>query len=154
MLKIRFVTGSDITSTLIRFGERDGWATHVEAVLSDGSLLGAHLDGGVQIRPAGYDKATVSRELIISAPVAITTETIFYDFLHAQVGKPYDLTAIAAIELGRDWRKPDHWICSELIAAALEACGYFEKLSAADSKIDPRDVLLLLSSRLFIPNAT
>jgi len=48
MIRLRFVTGDDWISNAIRVGERDGWCTHVEAVMPDGTLLGAHLDGGVQ----------------------------------------------------------------------------------------------------------
>lgn len=68
MIRIRFVTGNDWISDGIRLYEHDGWATHAEAVMPDGSLLGAHLKGGVEIRPAGYDKATMTRELIVDLP--------------------------------------------------------------------------------------
>lgn len=154
MIRIRFVTGNDWLSNAIRFGERDGWATHAEAVMTDGSLLGAHLDGGVQIRPAGYDKATMMRELIVELPtLAAFVDEKHDSFLRAQLGKPYDVSAIAGIALDRDWREPDSWICSELQAAALEACGYLPRLAAADNHISPRDLLLVLSGRIAIPNA-
>lgn len=161
MIRIRFVTGNDWLSNAIRFGERDGWATHAEAVMPDGSLLGAHLAGGVQIRPAGYDKATMTREAIIELWLApnnvfavedAMTRTA-WDFLNAQVGKPYDTTAIAGLALDRDWRETDSWFCSELMTAALEACGYLPRLAAADNHISPRDLLLVLSGRIAIPNA-
>ncbi len=42
-------------------------------------------------------------------------------FAHAQVGKPYDYTAIAGFLARRDWREDDSWFCSELQAAAFEA---------------------------------
>jgi uncharacterized protein YycO len=157
MINIRFVTGNDFISNAIRTGERDGWATHAEAVLADGSLLGAHIDGGVQIRPAGYDKATMTRELVVrlevSANTSLPAETLFYDFLRAQVGKPYDVTAIAGLAFDRNWREDDSWFCSELMAAALETCGYLPALSATDNHISPRDLLLVLSGRIAIPNA-
>jgi hypothetical protein len=157
MINVRFVTGNDFISNAIRTGERDGWVTHAEAVLADGSLLGAHIDGGVQIRPAGYDKATMTRELIVRLEVAANTaplaETLFFDFLQAQVGKPYDVTAIAGLALDRNWREDDSWFCSELMAAALETCSYLPALSATDNHISPRDLLLVLSGRIAIPNA-
>lgn len=167
MIRIRFVTGNDFLSSAIRVGERDGWTTHAEAVLPDGSLLGAHLDGGVQIRPAGYDKATMTRELIVALDPYVDGETqviesngksrrenVFYEFCRQQIGKPYDVTAIAGLALDRDWRETDSWFCSELMAAALEACGYLPKLSAADNHISPRDLLLVLSGRTAIADAT
>ena len=167
LARIRFVTCNDFISNAIRFGERDGWATHAEAVLPDGSLLGAHLDGGVQIRTAGYDKATMTRELLVPIDLGVDQVSVpphppvksaersaaFYAFLHAQVGKPYDVTAVAGLALDRDWRKAESWFCSELVAAALEHCGYLPKLATPDNHVSPRDLLLVLSGRISIPNA-
>ena len=167
MIRIRFVTGNDLISNAIRAYEHDGWATHVEAVMPDGSLLGAHLDGGVMARAVDYDKGTRTRELIVElceddSHCALTGNVPqeiaripdrFHAFLRAQVGKPYDMTAIMGLALNRDWREPESWFCSELQAAALEACGYLPKLAAADNHISPRDLLLVLSGRVPIPNA-
>jgi hypothetical protein len=162
MIKIRFVTGNDFISNAIRVGERDGWCTHVEAIMPDGTWLGAHLDGGVQARPAEYDKATRTRELIIELDdaaaiyrtvVGPSFEGAFHAFLRAQIGKPYDTGAVIGLGVGRDWRNSGSWFCSELIAAALEACGYLPRLSAADNHISPRDLLLVLSGRVPIADA-
>lgn len=160
MIRIRFVTCNDWISDGIRLYEHDGWATHAEAVMPDGSLLGAHLQGGVEIRPAGYDKATMTRELIVelkgidSTQVSAwnTAESRFYAFLQAQVGKPYDRTALVGLALDRDWHQADSWFCSELMAAALEECGYCPRLASLNSHISPRDLLLGLSFRVPIPN--
>jgi hypothetical protein len=163
MIKIRFVQGNDLISKAILIGERDGdQPTHVEVVLPDGSLLGAHAVGGVQIRPAGYDKDTTTHELIvlISFKMDMTAaqepaydsaaiyEKKFYDFLHAQIGKPYDFTGVAGLAVGRNWREDDSWFCSELVARALEEAGFFEHLTSSANHVSPRDVLLMLSSRV------
>ena len=56
---------------------------------------------------------------------------------------------IAGLVAGRDWRETDSWFCSELIAAALVACGWFPTPLAADfAKITPRDMLLIVSGRV------
>lgn len=149
MIQIRFCTGKDIVSDLIRLGERDNsWATHAEAVLSDGMLLGAHYEGGVMIRPAGYDKATTTQEMIVIVPANPEMTDKFYAFCETQVGKPYDATAIAGLALDRDWRTPDSWFCSELMAAALEDCGFINHLISGDNHISPADLLLILSAML------
>lgn len=160
MIRLRFVTGKSWISNAIRAGERDGWCTHVEAVMPDGTLLGAHLDGGVQARPVGYDKADMTRELFVeleifgsSASIDLSVEGQFNTFLRAQLGKPYDTEAVLGLGVGRDWRAPDSWFCSELQAAGLEACGYLPKLSAADNHVSPRDLLLVLSGRVEIKDA-
>lgn len=173
MIRLRFVTGAprDWVSNAILAGERDGWCTHVEAVMPDGTLLGAHIDGGVMARPVGYDKVTATRELLVELfPDDFTgigkgqgisfieenglanVANAFYDFLRAQLGKPYDLTALAGAAFDRDWHQDDAWFCSELQAAALEHCGYLPRLAAIDSHVSPRDLLLVLSGRINIPN--
>jgi hypothetical protein len=168
MIRLRFVTGNSWISAAIRAGERDGWCTHVEAVMPDGTLLGAHLDGGVQARPDGYDKTEMTRELFVELSIILDAsqtrlfalqhqapayENIFYNFLRDQLGKPYDTEAVLGLGVGRDWRNADSWFCSELIAAALEVCGYLPKLSAADNHVSPRDLLLVLSGLVSIPDA-
>lgn len=44
-------------------------------------------------------------------------------FLEAQVGKPYDWTAIWTWYGSRDWQEPDAWFCFELAAAAAAFAG-------------------------------
>lgn len=148
MIELRFVTCNDPISAAIRVGEYGFWASHAEALMPDGTLLGAHYDGGVQARPRGYDAAIMRRELFVSLPCAASVETAFFDFLRSQLGKPYDLEAIAALVAERDWRAPNSWFCSELMAAALEASGYMPPLAADVAKITPRDLLLIVSARL------
>lgn len=149
MIDLQFVAMSDPGSEAIRLFER-GWPSHVDAVLPDGSLLGARSDGiggqlpGVRIRPANYE--TFDQRLVVSLACEPAIEGAFLAFLRAQLGKPYDKLAIAAFAVGRDWRERDAWFCSELIAAALEACGWFPKpLANAANEITPRDLLLTVS---------
>jgi len=150
-MKIRFVTGNDWMSRLIRIGERDGWATHTEAVMPDGKLLGAHYDGGVLVRPAGYDKGSTTRELVVDLPSSSGTDRVFYDFLKGQVGKPYNLKGIFGLEFGTDWRDKGSWFCSELMAAALEHSGRVHPLASINNHISPRDLLLALSAVVKVP---
>lgn len=151
---LRFVTGNDWISNAIRVGEHDGWPTHTEALMPEGGYLGAHLSGGVMIRPIGYDDGSRTRELLITIDASKDQNDKFHAFLKAQIGKPYDKAAIAGLALNRNWRTPDSWFCSELMAAALEECGYLFKLSVTDNHISPRDLLLVLSGRIAIPDAT
>ncbi len=146
MITLRFVTCNDPISAAIRVGEYGFWASHAEALMPDGTLLGAHYDGGVQARPRGYDAAIMERELYVKLPCSVTIEAAFLNFLRAQLGKPYDLEAIAGLVAERDWRSPDSWYCSELQAAALESSGCFLPLAAGAAKITPRDLLLIVSA--------
>jgi uncharacterized protein YycO len=148
--QIRFVTADDIVSAGIRAAEYGFWASHAEALMPDGKLLGARADGGVLERERGYDAAAMARELFVPLTMPADQEAAFYGFLRAQLGKPYDFEAVAAIAAERDWRAPDSWFCSELVAAALERCGYLPPLAADVAKVTPRDLLLVLSGRVSI----
>jgi hypothetical protein len=150
-VNLRFVTGNDWASDLVRVGQHDGWCTHVETIMPDGTLLGAHLVGGVAIRQPGYDKDTMVRELTV--PLDIAYPNVYYDFQRAQVGKVYDTTGITGLVLDRDWRQPDSWFCSELVAAGLEVCGFLPPLSSVANHITPRDLLLILSGHQLIEGA-
>lgn len=147
-MQLRFVDGHDFVARAIAAGEYGFWCIHVDAVMPDDTLLGAHLDGGVLARPSGYDAGQRTRELIVSLPSTAEQDDAFHAFLRAQIGKPYDLTAIAALVLGRDWTEADSWFCSELQAAALVHAGWFPAAPAtAFAKITPRDLLLMVSAR-------
>ncbi len=149
MIRLRFVTCNDPVSYGIRAAEYGFWASHTEAEMSDGRLLGAHCDGGVQARAHDYDAAKFVRELYVELPAAADMTANFYGFLQAQIGKPYDFEAIAAFVAERDWQIPDAWFCSELMAAGLVYCGWFAAPLATEfNKITPRDLLLIVSGRV------
>lgn len=150
---LQFSYQRDLGADLIKYFGHGAGFSHVDAVMGDGSLLGARSDvcagvpAGVQIRPPNY--AAFDRVL----PVVLLTDDAvskaFYDFIVAQRGKPYDMEAIVAFAAGRDWRAPDSWFCSELQGAALEACGWFASpLATPANKLDPDDLLLALSARV------
>lgn len=146
---LQFVGSRSMVSRLIQWYDH-GKYSHVDAVLPDGSLLGARNDAigdvpaGVQIRPADYVRGDLL--LRVELPAPDPTVKAFYDFMHLQVGKPYDQSAIAAFASGRNWTSTDSWFCSELCAAALEKSGYLHMLSAPVNKIAPDDLLLICSA--------
>jgi uncharacterized protein YycO len=143
ILTIRFVTSDDIISGLIR---EKTWSqySHCEFVLDDGTTLGAHADGGVKIRPAAYAVFTATK--IIHLTVTDEQKAAVLAFATAQIGKPYDMAAIAGIVAHRDWRSPDKWFCSELVAAALEAGKVIDPIDLNIDRVVPRDVLMFLTA--------
>ena len=150
MITIRFVAGNDLTSRVIRLAEYGFWATHVETLMPDGSLLGAHAIGGVQARPKGYDRGKFWKQLFVPIPATPEQTDGFHTFLRAQIGKPYDFEAILGIVAQRDWRKDKAWMCSELVAAGLcqEKVGIFPPHLATElNRVTPRDLLLIVSGR-------
>ena len=176
---IRLVGYKDATSEAIRIGQGGGWATHGEVLMPDGTLLGSvapdtaqlfegafgyAVPPGVAKRPRDYDKGQFFKELFVTlrpthsfnvatagSPEAMAAA--FHDYLEAQIGKPYDFKAVAGIALERDWRSEGEWFCTELVAVALEKCGYFPRLYVPSFHVSPRDLLLALSGREYIEDA-
>lgn len=162
MISLRFVQGLGWGSQLIALVS-DGHLSHVDAIMPDGSLLGARSDSvglppgmphgidwsGVRRRPNPYEKVAVI--VIYRIDATAEQEAKFYGFLASQEGKPYDHLAILAFGFGRNWRDMDAWYCSELIAAALEFAGILRSdLFLGINKIKPVVLAALVSE---LPNA-
>ena len=143
------------------FGKIIAWGTegevgHASAVLPNGDILDsqhqANLGGkpaGVQIRPAGYiERCGGINILRVTINVTAKQRNAFYDFLISQLGKPYDTKGILGFVVGKDWRDPGAWFCSELQAAALEAAKVFEyPLHVKHNRVTPQELLMLASTR-------
>jgi hypothetical protein len=141
-IRLRFVTGNDAVSAGIRYAE-DFWASHVEAVMPDGTYLGAHADGGVQARPPTYD-TTWTKQLFVDLPCDDCPQ--FEKFLRRKIGTPYDVESIIGFVLRLDEHVPMSVICSALQVLALRSCGFFgTPLVLPAHQISPRDLLLILS---------
>lgn len=154
MISLQFAAQDNLGNDLILWYAH-GMYAHVDAILQDGKLLGARsnvigvIPAGVQIRPPGY--ANFVRTLQVHLAVDQAVEDGFYSFLYKQIGKPYDEPAIVSFLTGRDWRNPDAWMCSELMGATLEACGFFPyRLATPTNKLTPDDCLLAISARAMV----
>ncbi|MDE2469768.1 MAG: hypothetical protein KGL35_13780 [Bradyrhizobium sp.] len=148
---LQFIGSPDLGSQAIEWFSQ-GQVSHVDCVLEDGSLLGARNDvvmgipAGVQIRPASYIGNDKAVRAVLPAPTSMIQD--FYDYVRAQIGKPYDMEAILAFVAGRNWRNPAAWFCSELQGTMLEQCGYFATpLSTPTNKLTPAGLLLACSAR-------
>ena len=146
MITLRFCSSKKILSKLIRWYDH-GEYSHVDSILSNGKQLGAMIKGGVKIRDFIPDKY-----IFVNIDVDEKTTKKYYDGLRMELGKPYDITAILAFFMNRNWRDPKRWFCSELVTAKLIEAGVFNSLIALPiKKIDPTDLLLMLN---VLPNVT
>jgi hypothetical protein len=150
MIRLQFVCGRGIGSRAISWFS-SGHLSHVDVLMPDGRLLGARTNGGVLIRPYDYEKV-ITRIIFEIKTFSLEQEDKFYAFLDAQIGKSYDYLAILAFAVNRNWRDLDAWICSELVAAALEECGVIPKLFLSSNKISP--VALALACSVLAPKIT
>jgi len=148
-LSFQFVRGADLTSKILGwFGAGD--FSHVDIVLDSGFLLGARSDSiggrppGVQIRPPGYDPKW-QKQVIIRVPCDPLQKVAADAFAYAQVGKAYDKLAIIGFAVGRDWRDPSDWFCSELGARYGEVGGVWSGLLTPENKIEPSPLAMMAS---------
>lgn len=165
MIRLRFVTGNDMLSRLIR--TQAGLAmpftpSHAEALSQDGKFyIGAHIKGGIEARPVGYDAGELmtlpdgrKSEMIVALPCSSKQENAFYEFVDAKVGAPYDWKSIISFAMPDiNLHIADHLICSAFMTAGLRApgCEYFPMpLTVPFHHISPRDLLLILSSHVQI----
>lgn len=148
MITLRFVSHPGMFNWACTIAQYGFWGTHVEAVMPDGTYLGAITDG-VKARDPGYDAGNFKREVFLEVKATADQEDIFYAFIESQIGKPYDLWAILAYFWpSRDWQSFDSWYCSELLGTGLAECGILPKEMAVKfSRVTVRDLLLMVSTR-------
>jgi hypothetical protein len=152
-MKLRFVTCSDMVSSMIR--DREGEVepftpSHVEIAVPEG-YLGAHYDGGVQIRPVGYDKADLLHEVFVD--VAGADEAAGEAWARGRIGAPYDWDAILDFVLPLRDHEGKHLICSAFATlACIKSRAFRFPLACPPHAISPRDLFLMLSARQDIPD--
>jgi hypothetical protein len=158
---LSFVAGLGRASGAIQmFGD---FFSHVDFQDDDGSLWGARSDvitplsggpaipAGVQQRPDNYEKWL--HRTVFRVPCTMLAKQSYRAFNVSQQHKPYDKFDILGIMLTRNWRNPDHWICSELQAAAGESSDLWgildaqgeRKLFVPDNWIKPGPLAMLVS---------
>lgn len=163
-MRLRFITCADPLSWLIR--DRGGQMvpaigftpSHVEMVVAEG-YLGAHDDGGVQVRPVGYDDAKLlplpdgkRAELFVDVPLSPAGEHAAETYARSMIGTPYDWGAILGFLLPCNANEHKHLICSAFMTAALKFGGALKfPLARAPHAIAPADLLFVLSAVVAIP---
>ena len=164
-VRVRFVTSRDPISWIIRAAEMGFLFSHVETIMPEGTYLGAHADGGVVARPAGYDAAFNPIETVVEVPCAQQQADTFHAFLRDQVGKPYDMHQIRTLAGHEAWASealilsdvavktdaaPAAWICSGLEDDAAEVAGILPPLPFKPQARTPRDVYMRFSGLVAI----
>lgn len=152
-IKLQFVLGAGLSSRLIAwYGQGYGGYSHVDAVLPDGSLLGARSDAvggkspGVQIRPQGYERWL--KRCVVEIDATDAQAAAWEGWLRRQIGRPYDHAAIVGFILGRRLGDRGHWICSGCQFGALEAAGLLGPGPVPPDEVTPNALLLLVTAGL------
>lgn len=142
-IRIRFVKSDDLISMAIRVDTLSK-VSHTEAVLRDGTIIGAY-PGGVARQPNDWD-ATSTDQMFVDVPCSAPTIEAWENWLVSKIGTPYDFAAITGLALHRDMHTEGTTICSALMIDGLRHLGIVdEKLFDADHQTTPHMLASALS---------
>jgi hypothetical protein len=153
VIRLQFVCGKGLSSRFIAwYGNGYGGYSHVDAVLPDGTLLGARDDAigsvpaGVQIRQPFYEQWL--RRVVVSITSTDDEASLWEKYLRSQLNEPYDPQAIWGFILGIRRHTKGHWICSALQTRALCTIGKLFSFPVPDSQVTPDALFLLVTAGL------
>lgn len=112
------------------------WSKYSHAAILDGCVVTdtTFWQGGVKQTDADtfFDKYRIyeTRDIYVDEPAA-------REWLLAQVGKKYDVTALLSWIVRRDWQEDDAWFCSELAEAVITKFGT-PRFRESVSRVTPR----------------
>jgi uncharacterized protein YycO len=117
-MRLLFCTSRKPGSLLIRAFTWSAWS-HVALV--DGDEVIEAVWPRVRVAPLQEVLAAHSSHAFVDLPGRAADKIL--QAARAQVGKPYDWTALIGIVLRRDWQEGDSWFCSELVSWAFAQGG-------------------------------
>lgn len=169
-LEFQYSTSTAFASGIIRRLTHSRFS-HIDIILPGEGLLGvsgpdkslkwvghspATDTGGVLIRPFGawpYKAAPHVAKVQCTEDVARKA----VEWGRSQIGKPFDNGALYHFlrdraglpRIGRDWRDPEQWFCSEFAIRAAEIGGVFPyPLIVSKDTVSPQDTLLCFNPYL------
>jgi len=140
-MKIKFTASWLPLSPLIRLWT---WSkcSHCEFEFSDGMIIVPAMEAG---RVIATKNRKYTWEHVYDVPITEEQEKIVRQWAEGELGKPYDYTALAPLNVlipraKKQWKNDDQWMCSEFCAQGLELVG-FEYFSDEHKKITPGDLM-------------
>lgn len=138
-MRIVFARKNTLSSWLIRLFTWSRWS-HVAIVDRAVAIESTFWGHGVRMRP--LQDLIADHTWCEFGEVSLPDETAGIGFAYAQLGKPYDWTAIFGFVLRENWADDAKWFCSELVEASIKAGG-FTRFREDLSRITPRDVWMV-----------
>lgn len=116
-IRVRFILNQGFTSAAIA-KMTGSLFSHVEFGTPEGTWIGAHLQGGVQERPADYCKPI--REYVYDVPCTADEMQRAYAMIRGMIGTAYNVKDIIGLALqARSLRSPHRLICSQFFARVM-----------------------------------
>lgn len=149
--------GTSLTSRLIRWRT---WSdiSHTSAFLPGGLDQVIEAWGGSVARRHWTRSHTPGTRIdLFRVACSLAQQHRFYEFLHQQVGKPYDYFAILGFATRARLQSNQAWFCSELVFAAALAAGIELLARIEPYQVSPGDLqhspLLAHVGTLVVPGA-
>jgi hypothetical protein len=93
---------------------------HVDIEMPEGTLIGAHIEDGIQERPANYQAWAL--RIRVAVPATEAQQKDVYDFARRKIGTEYDVESIMGIAAGdARFHDPNKLICSSFLKLAVDA---------------------------------
>jgi hypothetical protein len=150
-ISLQFVLGADWSSRLIAWwGQGYRGFSHVDGVLSDGSLAGARSDAiggkppGCQIRPPNYE--VWKRRMIMTLKTTDAIAENWEQFFRNGIGTPYDKEDILGFIIGKPLSTEGHWICSAWQTDNLETQNLLPSMYLPPQQVTPNTLADICSA--------
>lgn len=119
---------------------------HVDIVTPEGTLIGAHIKGGIQERPADYE--TWGLRLRVTLQVSEEKAATFHAYARSMIGTPYDSRDIFGIALGDARLHVDgKMICSQFAAVASDDKSGIVLVDKDKWQVSPEELRLAWSAQ-------
>lgn len=123
---------------------------HVDILTPNGTLIGAHAQGGIQERSPDYEKWGLRIRVILQVPEE--KARAFYGYVRSMIGTPYDQKDILGIALGDARIHQDgRMICSQFGALASDDKSGIVLVDKDKWQVSPEELRMVWSSQ---PGAT
>lgn len=161
-LLVQFSTSTAFASAIIRRLTASRWS-HAGFIVDDSELGVSGPDRSIN-DPGGVRLRKLPCWAYLHPPIIARVQCSDYvrdrtlGWAKDEIGKPFDNGALRAFlrdragapSLGRDWRDPEKWFCSEFVIRALEFGGLFSyPLVVPKDVISPNTLLCFLNP--FLP---
>lgn len=118
---------------------------HVDVMAPEGTLIGAHIGGGIQERPNDYEKWGL--RIRVTVPASDEQAAAFHAYVRSMIGTPYDVKDILGIALG-DSRLHDagRMICSGFASVAIDEKSHIVRVAKDHWQVSPEELRIALTA--------
>jgi hypothetical protein len=112
---------------------------HVDIEMPGGTLIGSHIEDGIQERPSDYQAWALRIRVAIPATSGQLQDV--YDYARSKIGTEYDVESIMGIAAGdARFHDPDKLICSSFGALAVDLKSRIVRVAKDFWQVSPEEL--------------